>query len=143
MLFGRFFVLIFPGSLPPSPADSGVSDVDSSSSGGHTSTDELKARLQPSIHSPVGNLFTRHSLSAWQSPAAPVVITGGNHHHPNGATTTTVGAVEAAAAVVEEVVVAEAVVDVYQIIWHNNFINHLHQVSAKKMKYFVFVIMRQ
>jgi hypothetical protein len=36
------------GSLPPSPADSGVSDVDSSSSG-HTSTDELKARLQPSI----------------------------------------------------------------------------------------------
>jgi hypothetical protein len=34
-----------PGSLPPSPADSGVSDVDSSSSG-HTSNDELKARLQ-------------------------------------------------------------------------------------------------
>ncbi|XP_050437594.1 ecdysone-induced protein 74EF-like [Adelges cooleyi] len=35
------------GSLPPSPADSGVSDVDSSSSG-HTSTDtELRARLQP------------------------------------------------------------------------------------------------
>lgn len=37
------------GSLPPSPADSGVSDVDSSSSG-HTSTDELRARLQPSNH---------------------------------------------------------------------------------------------
>ncbi|XP_044259534.1 ecdysone-induced protein 74EF isoform X3 [Tribolium madens] len=55
------------GSLPPSPADSGVSDVDSSSSG-HTSTDELKARLQPSIHSPVGNLFSRHPLS-WTSPA--------------------------------------------------------------------------
>lgn len=35
-----------PGSLPPSPADSGVSDVDSSSSG-HTSTDELRLRLQP------------------------------------------------------------------------------------------------
>lgn len=34
------------GSLPPSPADSGVSDVDSSSSG-HTSNDETKARLQP------------------------------------------------------------------------------------------------
>uniref|UniRef100_A0A1B6D0X6 Uncharacterized protein n=1 Tax=Clastoptera arizonana TaxID=38151 RepID=A0A1B6D0X6_9HEMI len=34
------------GSLPPSPADSGVSDVDSSSSG-HTSNDELRARLQP------------------------------------------------------------------------------------------------
>ncbi|XP_049820037.1 ecdysone-induced protein 74EF [Aethina tumida] len=54
------------GSLPPSPADSGVSDVDSSSSG-HTSTDELKARLQPpSIHSPVGNLFSRHPMS-WTS----------------------------------------------------------------------------
>ncbi|XP_034234373.1 ecdysone-induced protein 74EF-like isoform X2 [Thrips palmi] len=35
------------GSLPPSPADSGVSDVDSSSSG-HTSNDELRARLHPS-----------------------------------------------------------------------------------------------
>lgn len=56
---------IVSGSLPPSPADSGVSDVDSSSSG-HTSTDELKARLQPSIHSPVGNLFSRHPLS-WSS----------------------------------------------------------------------------
>lgn len=55
------------GSLPPSPADSGVSDVDSSSSG-HTSTDELKARLQPSIHSPVGNIFSRHPLS-WSSPS--------------------------------------------------------------------------
>ena len=32
------------GSLPPSPADSGVSDVDSSSSG-HTSNDESKSRL--------------------------------------------------------------------------------------------------
>uniref|UniRef100_T1HU45 ETS domain-containing protein n=1 Tax=Rhodnius prolixus TaxID=13249 RepID=T1HU45_RHOPR len=37
------------GSLPPSPADSGVSDVDSSSSG-HTSNDELRARLQPPQH---------------------------------------------------------------------------------------------
>lgn len=35
-----------PGSLPPSPADSGVSDVDSSSSGGQpTCSDELKTRL--------------------------------------------------------------------------------------------------
>lgn len=42
-VFSRFV----SGSLPPSPADSGVSDVDSSSSG-HTSTDtELRARLQP------------------------------------------------------------------------------------------------
>ncbi|KAG5895323.1 hypothetical protein JTB14_000595 [Gonioctena quinquepunctata] len=51
------------GSLPPSPADSGVSDVDSSSSG-HTPNDEVKARLQPpSLHSPVGGLFPRHPLS--------------------------------------------------------------------------------
>ncbi|XP_022238759.1 ecdysone-induced protein 74EF-like isoform X2 [Limulus polyphemus] len=38
------------GSLPPSPADSGVSDVDSSS--GHLSTDESKTRLQPLSVSP-------------------------------------------------------------------------------------------
>ncbi|KAK9884750.1 hypothetical protein WA026_007599 [Henosepilachna vigintioctopunctata] len=56
------------GSLPPSPADSGVSDVDSSSSG-HTSTDELKSRLQPSLHSPVGNFLSRHPLS-WTPSAA-------------------------------------------------------------------------
>lgn len=72
-LFGQFKVVeglsLLPGSLPPSPADSGVSDVDSSSSG-HTSTDELKARLQPSLHSPVGNFFSRHPLS-WTSPAHP------------------------------------------------------------------------
>jgi hypothetical protein len=40
-----YMCFLVPGSLPPSPADSGVSDVDSSSSG-HTSNDELKARLQ-------------------------------------------------------------------------------------------------
>lgn len=40
------YIYLFAGSLPPSPADSGVSDVDSSSSG-HTSNDELRARLQP------------------------------------------------------------------------------------------------
>lgn len=33
------------GSLPPSPADSGVSDVDSTS--GHLSNDDTKSRLQP------------------------------------------------------------------------------------------------
>lgn len=44
--YNGIFIFIFSGSLPPSPADSGVSDVDSSSSG-HTSNDELKARLQP------------------------------------------------------------------------------------------------
>lgn len=40
-----FFFLIFVGSLPPSPSDSGVSDVDSSSSGGQPCSEELKARL--------------------------------------------------------------------------------------------------
>lgn len=58
MLFSLFEVVrgFVSGSLPPSPADSGVSDVDSSSSG-HASTDELKARLQPpglGPHSPLG-----------------------------------------------------------------------------------------
>uniref|UniRef100_A0A1B6LV14 ETS domain-containing protein n=1 Tax=Graphocephala atropunctata TaxID=36148 RepID=A0A1B6LV14_9HEMI len=48
------------GSLPPSPADSGVSDVDSSSSG-HTSNDELRARLQP----------TNQVSSCWRSPESP------------------------------------------------------------------------
>ncbi|XP_073994187.1 ecdysone-induced protein E74 isoform X2 [Rhodnius prolixus] len=52
------------GSLPPSPADSGVSDVDSSSSG-HTSNDELRARLQPPQHpyyqQTTGNILTTSS----------------------------------------------------------------------------------
>ncbi|CAD7003451.1 unnamed protein product [Ceratitis capitata] len=38
------------GSFPPSPADSGVSDVDSSSSGGQPCSDEIKARLGISAH---------------------------------------------------------------------------------------------
>lgn len=44
----NFMILFaFPGSLPPSPADSGVSDVDSSSSGNGQPicSDEIKARL--------------------------------------------------------------------------------------------------
>lgn len=70
------------GSLPPSPADSGVSDVDSSSSGHTTSTDELKARLQPSIHSPVGgSLFARHPL-AWTTAAAAAAATGSTGTNP-------------------------------------------------------------
>ncbi|XP_025829364.1 ecdysone-induced protein 74EF-like [Agrilus planipennis] len=64
------------GSLPPSPADSGVSDVDSSSSG-HTSTDELKARLQPPSglgpHSPLGY---HHNQQQFLSPY--------HYHHPSG-----------------------------------------------------------
>ncbi|XP_037943328.1 ecdysone-induced protein 74EF isoform X3 [Teleopsis dalmanni] len=40
------------GSFPPSPADSGVSDVDSSSSGGQPCSDEVKARLGLPPHCP-------------------------------------------------------------------------------------------
>lgn len=50
-LHNRVYLFV-TGSLPPSPADSGVSDVDSSSSG-HTSNDELRARLQPNPASSV------------------------------------------------------------------------------------------
>jgi hypothetical protein len=41
------FIFFLSGSLPPSPADSGVSDVDSSSSGNGQPicSDEIKARL--------------------------------------------------------------------------------------------------
>lgn len=45
--------IIVTGSLPPSPADSGVSDVDSSSSGGQPAcSEELKARLGMPPHCP-------------------------------------------------------------------------------------------
>ncbi|KPI95330.1 hypothetical protein RR46_08789 [Papilio xuthus] len=44
------------GSLPPSPADSGVSDVESSSSGAG-SAEELKARLQPPPPAPFPTPF--------------------------------------------------------------------------------------
>lgn len=63
--------VLLAGSLPPSPADSGVSDVDSSSSG-HTSTDELKARLQPSgslgPHSPLGYHHNQQFLTPYHYP---------------------------------------------------------------------------
>ncbi|XP_054273368.1 ecdysone-induced protein 74EF isoform X2 [Macrosteles quadrilineatus] len=59
------------GSLPPSPADSGVSDVDSSSSG-HTSNDELRARLQPQPQAPCwrsaespSSLYSPHFLAPY------------------------------------------------------------------------------
>lgn len=61
------------GSLPPSPADSGVSDVDSSSSG-HTSTDELKARLQPPALGPHSPLGYHHNQSQFLTP----------YHYPPG-----------------------------------------------------------
>uniref|UniRef100_A0A1A9VML8 ETS domain-containing protein n=1 Tax=Glossina austeni TaxID=7395 RepID=A0A1A9VML8_GLOAU len=46
----RNYVAGTNGSFPPSPADSGVSDVDSSSSGGQPCSDELKARLGLAPH---------------------------------------------------------------------------------------------
>ncbi|CAD7083526.1 unnamed protein product [Hermetia illucens] len=50
--YHRSYCTSSTGSLPPSPADSGVSDVDSSSSGGQPCSDELKARLGLPPHCP-------------------------------------------------------------------------------------------
>ncbi|XP_076345017.1 uncharacterized protein LOC143244365 [Tachypleus tridentatus] len=64
-----------PGSLPPSPSDSGVSDVDSSS--GHVSTDESKTILQPVSVSPRiskspssenTHYYSQVTLQPYQSP---------------------------------------------------------------------------
>lgn len=60
------------GSLPPSPADSGVSDVESSSSGAG-SAEELKARLQPPptpFHTPFLPFSPYHQLSTLQHHTA-------------------------------------------------------------------------
>ncbi|KAJ0180854.1 hypothetical protein K1T71_002939 [Dendrolimus kikuchii] len=60
------------GSLPPSPADSGVSDVESSSSGAG-SAEELKARLQPPptpFHTPFLPFYPHHQLSTLQHHTA-------------------------------------------------------------------------
>ncbi|XP_049887960.1 ETS translocation variant 1 isoform X3 [Pectinophora gossypiella] len=55
------------GSLPPSPADSGVSDVESSSSGAG-SAEELKARLQPPppapFHPPFLPFYQHHQIAS-------------------------------------------------------------------------------
>ncbi|XP_030031650.1 ecdysone-induced protein 74EF isoform X2 [Manduca sexta] len=55
------------GSLPPSPADSGVSDVESSSSGAG-SAEELKARLQPPpptpFHTPFLPFYPNHHIAS-------------------------------------------------------------------------------
>ncbi|CAH4035222.1 unnamed protein product [Pieris brassicae] len=55
------------GSLPPSPADSGVSDVESSSSGAG-SAEELKARLQPPppapFHTPFLPFYQQHQITS-------------------------------------------------------------------------------
>ncbi|KAK6636946.1 hypothetical protein RUM43_010610 [Polyplax serrata] len=79
------------GSLPPSPADSGVSDVDSSSSG-HTSNDELKARLQPGpasrtsdsgyYQNPGGGGFLVPSFYSGSSSAPHTSRTLLPHHYP-------------------------------------------------------------
>uniref|UniRef100_A0A2A4JV46 ETS domain-containing protein n=1 Tax=Heliothis virescens TaxID=7102 RepID=A0A2A4JV46_HELVI len=73
------------GSLPPSPADSGVSDVESSSSGAG-SAEELKARLQPPppapFHAPFLPFYQHHQIAntlqhhASAHPRPPV---GGGH----------------------------------------------------------------
>ncbi|CAM1329444.1 ELF2 (predicted) [Pycnogonum litorale] len=80
------------GSLPPSPADSGVSDVDSSS--GHASNDESKSRLTstpvPSRtpESPIPNNITVSSSSSF-IPASYVTnlmhhqLQQQQHHHHN------------------------------------------------------------
>lgn len=70
---------IFPnlaGSLPPSPADSGVSDVDSSSSGNGQPicSDEIKARLGLS-----GTTSTPNQSQQQQLPPPPP----GTFLHPN------------------------------------------------------------
>lgn len=71
------------GSLPPSPADSGVSDVDSSS--GHaSSTDESKSHLRSSAgqpprtpDSPSSSLSPKHLTSAYLAS----YYNHSNHHH--------------------------------------------------------------
>jgi len=83
VLYLNVFFRFVSGSLPPSPADSGVSDVDSSSSG-HTSTDtELRARLQPHQRPYVyGRRFTiitdhiiiYYSFSSSSSSACTIII---------------------------------------------------------------------
>ncbi|XP_073954317.1 ecdysone-induced protein E74 isoform X3 [Choristoneura fumiferana] len=59
------------GSLPPSPADSGVSDVESSSSGAG-SAEELKARLQPppAPYAPFLPFYQHHQIASLQHHAA-------------------------------------------------------------------------
>ncbi|XP_063393037.1 ecdysone-induced protein 74EF isoform X3 [Cydia fagiglandana] len=58
------------GSLPPSPADSGVSDVESSSSGAG-SAEELKARLQPppAPYAPFLPFYQPHHIASLQHHA--------------------------------------------------------------------------
>ncbi|NP_001037444.1 ecdysone-induced protein 74EF isoform X3 [Bombyx mandarina] len=61
------------GSLPPSPADSGVSDVESSSSGAG-SAEDLKTRLQPPppapFHAPFLPFYQHHQIASTLQHAA-------------------------------------------------------------------------
>ncbi|GAB6032607.1 Ecdysone-induced protein 74EF isoform A, variant 2 [Chamberlinius hualienensis] len=66
--------MVFKSSLPPSPADSGVSDVDSSS--GHMSNDESKSRLQPT---PVPQSRTPESPSSGHSLSSLSPKSGSSH----------------------------------------------------------------
>lgn len=70
-------IFLIPGSLPPSPADSGVSDVDSSSSGNGQPicSDEIKARLGLSGTTAIPN----NSGQQNQLPPPPA----GTFLHPN------------------------------------------------------------
>lgn len=75
-------VSYFKGSLPPSPADSGVSDVDSSSSGGQPCSEELKARLSMPPHATtVGNGTASNGLSG--GVATNGHLPHGTFLHPN------------------------------------------------------------
>ncbi|XP_055528890.1 ecdysone-induced protein 74EF-like isoform X2 [Wyeomyia smithii] len=66
------------GSLPPSPADSGVSDVDSSSSGGQPAcSDELKARLGIPLNANNNNNNGSSSSNAGNSNVLLSGSTGG------------------------------------------------------------------
>ncbi|XP_063702176.1 ecdysone-induced protein 74EF-like isoform X4 [Culicoides brevitarsis] len=72
------------GSLPPSPADSGVSDVDSSSSGGQPCSEELKARLSMPPHAGGG---TQGAPSSQQQTNGGSIANGNssnNGHLPHG-----------------------------------------------------------
>lgn len=73
-----FQLRLISGSLPPSPADSGVSDVDSSSSGNGQPicSDEIKARLGLS-----GTTATPNNSGQQQTQLPP--HTPGTFLHPN------------------------------------------------------------
>ncbi|KAL9701637.1 hypothetical protein quinque_005078 [Culex quinquefasciatus] len=66
------------GSLPPSPADSGVSDVDSSSSGGQPAcSDELKARLGIPLSSNQQQQQQQQNQTSGSSSSSLLVGSGG------------------------------------------------------------------